>query len=52
MYIDIAQEKLSFILERRYFLIENALRFRINSKEKISSPKPRKKFLHFVVHLC
>ena len=51
MYIDIAQEKLSCILERRYFLIENEMSFRNNSKEKISSPKPRTKFLHFVVHL-
>jgi len=50
MYSDIAQEKLCCILERRYFLIENEMSFRNHSKEKISSPKPRTKFHHFVVH--
>jgi hypothetical protein len=51
MYIDIAYEKSCFILLRRYFLIENAKVISRSPKEKISSPKPAQKFLHFVVHL-
>jgi hypothetical protein len=50
MYIDIAHEKLCFILRRRYFLIENADANSNSLNAKNIVTEPAQKFLHLIVH--